>query len=119
MDKIAIWFSDDRPDIKMEGSSVSRRLNLKSQTLMARGYSEPTTSNAKMKQVSKEKCGQCGIGLVSMTSTARYCMEAKLAQLHLDRIRKKEEPKLEGLTEEQKMLESRLAAEQKQKMLES
>ena len=78
---------------------------------MARDYSEPATSNAKTKQVSKEKCGQSGIGLVSMTSTARYCMEAKLAQLRLDRIRKEEELKLDGLTVEQKVLESWLDEE--------
>ena len=86
---------------------------------MAKDYFEPATSNAKTKHISKEKCVQSGIGLVAMTSTARYCMETKLTQLRLDCIRKEEELKLEGLAVEQKTLESRLDEEQEQKMLES
>ena len=91
----------------MEGSSESLSLELKPQTLMARNYSEPATFNEKTKS-SKEKCGQSEIGVASMTSTARCRMEAKLAQLLLDRVRKEEELTL-GV----------LAAEQEKRRLES
>ena len=79
----------------MEGSSESQSLKLKPQTLMARNYSEPATFNEKTKSVSKEKC------IASMTSTARCRIEAKLAQLRLDRVRKEEELTLEILAAEQ------------------
>ena len=62
---------------------------------MARDYYEPATFNEKAKYVSKEKCRKSGIGSASMTSTARYRMEAKLAQLCLDCVCKEEELKLE------------------------
>ena len=92
----------------MKGSSESQSLKLKPQTLMAKDYSEPATSNEKTKHVSKGKCGQSGNGSASMHCTARYRMETKLAQLRLDRVRKEEELKLKSL-----------AAEQEQKRLES
>ena len=82
-------------DTSMEGSSESQSLKLKPQTLMARNYAEQATFNEKAKSVSKEKCGQTEIGVASMTSTARCRMEAKLAQLRLDRVRKEEELTLE------------------------
>ena len=92
----------------MEGSSESQSLKLKPQTLMARSYLQPATFNEKAKSVSKEKCGQSEIGVASMTSTARCRMEAKLAQLCLNRVRKEEELTL-GV----------LAAEQEKRRLES
>ena len=75
---------------------------------MARNYSEPATFKEKAKSVSKEKCGQSEIGVASMTSTARCRMEAKLAQLRLNRVRREEELTLRVL-----------AAEQEKKKLES
>ena len=92
----------------MEGSSKSQSLKLKLQTLMARNYSEPAMFNEKMKSVSKEKCGQSGIGVVSMTSTAKCRMEAKLAQLCLD-----------GVCKEEELMLGILAAEQEKRRLES
>ena len=85
----------------MEGSSESQSLKLKPQTLVARNYSAPATFKEKAKFVNREKCGQSEIGVASMTFTARCRMEAKLAQIRLDRVRKEEELTLRVLAAEQ------------------
>ena len=68
----------------MEGSSESQSLKLKPQSFMARNYSEPATFNEKTKSVSKEKCGQSGIGLASMIFHCKMSRGGKVCPTSLE-----------------------------------